>query len=309
MAEEFTKSIKNISGITSHYGFKSTSASGVHFTLGAETVIIHSTCSELFVMIKDTCVKVHRGEFLLIDPFTPYSVIYNPEAEEQTYEQLSFRATTDQWNKTSCFFFAKGIFKLGPQDPEYADFCLAYANVIEVISRFPKDNSRPPFTELLKLHGLTEMLAAMMISDLGWHEIPSPGFEAWDTYEPAVSFVTENLGSDISLDDISVRSGLSTFYFSHKYKEIFGNTVMRDVNRLKLYKSVAMLIQSTDSISEIASACGFSSVATYCSVFKKFYTFSPLAMRRKKTILRNVQYQGQTGVYHPVRPETDQISL
>ena len=108
MAEEFTKSIKNISGITSHYGFKSTSASGVHFTLGAETVIIHSTCSELFVMIKDTCVKAHRGEFLLIDPFTPYSVIYNPEAEEQTYEQLSFRATTDQWNKTSCFVFAKG---------------------------------------------------------------------------------------------------------------------------------------------------------------------------------------------------------
>ena len=285
MAEEYTRNIINITGVTSHYSFMSSTASDIHFRLGAETVIIRSTCEKLYVMVQDTCVTVEHGEFLLIDPFTPYSVIPNPDAEEQTYDLFSFRATTDPWDNKTCFFFSKGSLKLSSSDIDYNDFAAIYSNIYDIISDFPKEVAFPPFTELLKLHGYVELLASEMISRLGWHELPAPVFEAWDVFEPSVTFITENLDTDLSLDDVSARSGLSTFYFSHKYKEIFGNTVMRDVNKLRLYKSVAMLIQSNLSISDIASACGFSSVATFCSVFKKYYTFSPLQMRRKKTIL------------------------
>ncbi|MBO4325998.1 MAG: helix-turn-helix transcriptional regulator [Clostridia bacterium] len=293
MAEEFSRSIKNISGVSSHINFRSAQASDIRFRMEAETVIIHSTCDTLYVMVRDTCLRVGKNSFLLIDPFTPYSVISNPEEAAQTYDLLSFRATTDPWDKSACFFFANGTVVIDRSHPSFERFSQAFANITGTVSKFPKDSQKPPFHSLLALHGYTELLASVMASELGWHELPSPVFEAWDIFENSIEFICENLGSDLSLDEISARSGLSTFYYSHKYKEIFGNTVMRDVNRMKLYKSVAMLIQSDASISDIALGCGFGSVATYCSVFKKFYTFTPMAMRRKKTLLRaHSQNQG-----------------
>lgn len=287
MSDEFKRSIKNITGISSHVTFVRGIASDINFDFRAETVIIHSTCEQLYVMVRDTCVNVLRGEFILIDPFTPYSIISNPEKDPQTYELLMFRATTDQWSKSSCFFFSNGSLILKQSEARYTSFASLFGRIAGIVTGFPKEGERLPYSELLVLHGCAELLCADMISEFGWHEIPSPVFESWDIFENTFAFVCENLNSDISLDEISARSGLSTFYFSHKYKEIFGNTVMRDVTKLKLYKSVAMLIQSNASISDVAIGCGFGSVATYCSIFKKYYTFTPLAMRRKKSILTN----------------------
>ena len=287
MSDEFKRSFKNTIGISSHITFEKGVASDFTFNLRAETVIIHSSCDILYVMIRDTCVYINKGDFLLLDPFTPFSIISNPEKTPQTYNMLSFRATTDSWKKTSSFFFPNDTLILKQADARYSPFSSLFGRIAGLISGFPEEGAKVPFSELLVLHGCVELLCAGMISELGWHELPSPVFESWDVFENAFAFVCGNLSSDISLDEISARSGLSTFYFSHKYKEVFGNTVMRDVTKLKLYKSVAMLIQSNASISEVAADCGFGSLATYCSIFKKYYTFTPMAMRRKKSILTN----------------------
>ena len=180
MAEEFSRSIKNISGVSSHINFKSAQASDIRFRMGAETVIIHSTCDTLYVMVRDTCLRVEKNNFLLIDPFTPFSVISNPEEPAQKYDLLSFRATTDPWDKSSCFFFANGNVVIGEDHPSYERFSQAFANISGTVSKFPKDSQKPPFHALLALHGYTELLASVMASELGWHEIPSPVFEAWD---------------------------------------------------------------------------------------------------------------------------------
>ena len=118
MSDEYKKKKKNITGISSHITFIRGVASDINFDLRAETVIIHSTCEMLYVMVRDTCVNLLRGEFILIDPFTPYSIISNPEKDPQTYELLMFRATTDQWGKSSCFFFSNGSMVVNQSDIE-----------------------------------------------------------------------------------------------------------------------------------------------------------------------------------------------
>ena len=284
MSADYLKTAKNISGISSNISYVRDVASGTDFSLRAETVIIHSLKDRLYVMTRDNCHTVERGNFIAIDPFVPFSVIVHPERPPQEYEMLAFRATTDSWNKTSCFSFDSDFITVNAGDRVYAEFSEAYSKVVDAVSRL-NGSDAPSLSGLLNVHALTELLCALMIDTLSWHESPSPVFEAWDIFQGSAEYVCGNLASDLSLDEISARSGLSTFYFSHKYKDIFGATVMRNVNRLKLYKSVAMLIQSNASISDIALSCGFGSVATYCSVFKKFYTFTPMAMRRKKSLL------------------------
>lgn len=284
MSAENLKIAKNISGISSNISYIRDVASGINFSVRAETVIIRSLSEQLYVMVRDTCHTIEKGNFIAIDPFISHSIIVHPEKAPQEYEMLALRATTDSWERKSCFSFGSAVTTINAGDRYFGDFSTAFSKVAEAMSALDA-NGNASLPRLLSVHALTEMLCALMIDSFSWHENPSPIFESWDIFEDSIKFICDNLSSDLSLDEISAKSGLSTFYFSHKYKEIFGTTVMRNVNHLKLCKSAAMLIQSNASISEIALSCGFGSVATYCSVFKKFYTFTPMAMRRKKTLL------------------------
>lgn len=81
-------------------------------------------------------------------------------------------------------------------------------------------------------------------------------------------------------EEIAGELNISTSYFQHIYKKIFGVPVKQDIIRGRI-EHAARLLQGTDaSVSEIAEQCGYENLEHFSRQFKKLKGVSPQKYRR-----------------------------
>lgn len=73
---------------------------------------------------------------------------------------------------------------------------------------------------------------------------------------------------------------LSTSRFLHLYKEAFGSTMMQDVIDSRIQRSCELLKTTEQKISDIAEACGYSSIPHFTMLFREKTGMTPLAYRK-----------------------------
>jgi AraC-like DNA-binding protein len=93
-------------------------------------------------------------------------------------------------------------------------------------------------------------------------------------------FIRENLGSSFSLQAIAREAGLSRFHFLRLFKQTYGETPFKRVTRLRMEEAQRRLVGSSDSVTEIAFACGYENSAHFASAFGRVFGVSPTIFRR-----------------------------
>lgn len=88
-------------------------------------------------------------------------------------------------------------------------------------------------------------------------------------------FISCNLLSRFSLDEISDYAGMNRTYFCLFFKKHYGISLTDHVNRKRVDMACAMLKQGNMPIAEIAKASGFPTVTYFNRVFKKIMGISP----------------------------------
>jgi len=96
---------------------------------------------------------------------------------------------------------------------------------------------------------------------------------------PALTYISEHYTDDISLEDLAASCNMNPSYFCRRFRDITGRTAITYVNEYRLTKAHGLLLASDNSISQIATACGFSDGNYFSRVFSKYYGMSPMAMR------------------------------
>lgn len=96
------------------------------------------------------------------------------------------------------------------------------------------------------------------------------------------TYIQKNYLSNIKLEDVSARESLSITYFSHYFKKNFGITFKEYINNLRCEYAKQMLVNSRESLINIAYGCGFSDVRSLNSNFIARYQISPKDFRNKK---------------------------
>jgi AraC-like DNA-binding protein/ligand-binding sensor protein len=91
----------------------------------------------------------------------------------------------------------------------------------------------------------------------------------------AERFILENLTHKISLQKIAQAAGLSAPYFSTIFKEEMGENLSNYINRLRVERAAAMLVETTTPISKIATDCGFEDQSWFSKIFKSHTKISP----------------------------------
>ncbi|OOM75076.1 HTH-type transcriptional regulator ChbR [Clostridium puniceum] len=91
----------------------------------------------------------------------------------------------------------------------------------------------------------------------------------------AISYMEKNYVYDISLKNIADEIGMSPTYFSRFFKKTTGETFYCYLNKIRLYYAHKELMNSDESITEIALNNGFSNVKAFIEVFKKIYKVTP----------------------------------
>lgn len=101
-----------------------------------------------------------------------------------------------------------------------------------------------------------------------------------DAIKNAIKFIRENIGEDISVEDISKHAGFSRFHFSRRFKAVVGCTINEYLQLIRCREAKSMLLTGRYMISEVAAACGFSDVSYFTKVFKNHFGILPSKLKQ-----------------------------
>lgn len=98
--------------------------------------------------------------------------------------------------------------------------------------------------------------------------------------EEAAHYISTHFNEDLSLKLIAEKYNMSTSYFSKKFKTITGFSFKEYLIAVRIKEACELLIQTSISITEIATKCGFTDSNYFGDAFKKIKGVSPRDFRR-----------------------------
>lgn len=101
-----------------------------------------------------------------------------------------------------------------------------------------------------------------------------------DTFSKVKRYISDNISSPVLPKDICKNLGISS---STLYKTVVKNTGMNPshlIRKMKIDKAKSSLVNTFDSLSEIAEQCGISDVNYFIRIFKSEVGISPLKYRK-----------------------------
>lgn len=135
------------------------------------------------------------------------------------------------------------------------------------------------------LHDLSTSRNIRTLSDTSFNkEIPSYNSRR---IEKIMSYMNTNFHQNISLGDAAKIAGMTEVSLSRFFKIRTGKTFIDTLNELRLGHASRMLIDTTESINEVAYKCGFNNMSNFNRIFKKKKDSTPKEFR---------QYYTSTGV-------------
>jgi two-component system, response regulator YesN len=96
-----------------------------------------------------------------------------------------------------------------------------------------------------------------------------------DPIEFAKKYISENLTTKISLDDVASRLGLNSAYFSHLFKKETGTSFVEYRMQLRMEKALKLIDSGTMKITDIAISLGYEDLPHFTKTFKKYTGVSP----------------------------------
>ncbi len=93
--------------------------------------------------------------------------------------------------------------------------------------------------------------------------------------------VEKHLLQALSIADYASLSNRSIASFKRDFRKIFDASPRQWINRKRLEYACLLIYNTTDSIAEIADACGFENASYFIQLFKKQYGYTPMSLRSK----------------------------
>ena len=153
-----------------------------------------------------------------------------------------------------------------------------------------RDAAEGLMLRLVRSHGMKRVILLLELLDLlatskQVREISSDGFHAdpkarsSDRIGLVCAHIETQLGGSIYVSELATMVGLSESAFSRLFKKATGRTMPQYVNELRIARACRLLAETDKTVSEIADACGYPTLAHFQRQFQTHQRRSPLAYR------------------------------
>ena len=198
-----------------------------------------------------------------------------PEIKEVTV-QFHRDLFDDKFLKRNQLFFVRSLLEKSAKG-------IAFSR--ETIERI-----KPRLTSLAQKSGFDSMLELMSIlHDLSvsrdMRTLSNSTFTDEDVnfnsrrIEKVFAYMRDNYDKDVNLADVAKLAGMSEVSFSRFIKKRTGKTFVESLNEIRLGHASRSLINTTNTISEIAYKCGFNNLSYFNRIFKSRNGCTPKEFR------------------------------
>jgi AraC family transcriptional regulator len=116
-----------------------------------------------------------------------------------------------------------------------------------------------------------------------------------DTIEQAVkraiTTMRENLGEQLTVDDMARAAMFSKFHFTRVFQRVTGVSPGRFLSALRLQRAKQLLVSTSLNVADISLRVGYNSVGTFSSRFSRSVGMSPTTYRRLAGYAHSIQTQ------------------
>ena len=92
--------------------------------------------------------------------------------------------------------------------------------------------------------------------------------------------LTENLDSRITIEQLSRHFLMNPSTMKELFKEVYGSSIAAHIRQHRMERASALLLESDDSVAQVARTVGYESQSKFTSEFKKAFSMLPTEYRR-----------------------------
>lgn len=152
--------------------------------------------------------------------------------------------------------------------------------------RLDKLHEKTGFDSVLELlsilHALSTSKDMRILSDISFQAADTINYNS-RRIEAVMAHLNKNFEREISLSEVAKLVAMSEVAFSRFFKVRTGKTFVDTLNEIRLGHASRLLIDTTQSISEIAYRCGFNNMSNFNRIFKKKKQCTPKEFREEYT--------------------------
>jgi len=244
----------------------------------SELEIIRVLQGELKVRLDNRNYTARAGDVVFANPET----VHAATPDNCVYECLIFHIEFLDTDISSCRFFVESILNREFAIKEYfsADNYAIHTAVNNAFEAMIHKSSGYKFKVVGALYELLgiivdEHLYSAVNSDTSLHNnknIPK--------LKKVLTFLRDNYNIQLTLADMAKAIGMSPKYFCCFFKEMTGKTPVEYLNGYRIEKASQKLLNSDQSVTEIAFSCGFNDLSYFIKTFKVHKSISPAKFRK-----------------------------
>lgn len=248
--------------------------------------VFWGTCTNY---IEGRTLTMNPGDICILRPHTRHAVsafsddciIFNIELRKSTFEDAFFSTMEDE--DILAAFFHHSLYNSNGFPyllfHTHGDFEL-YDHLLFAVDEFENDR-------LLKRRMLNNIIMAFFIILLRrhGHTVVIPQLEMREADENAVYmllYMQKNFAT-VSLHELATFFNYSDRQVQRLIKSLTGKSYLENIQNLKMQHAAAMLKSSKRSITQIAHDLGFSDMANFRTIFRRYYHMNPVEYRQLQT--------------------------
>ena len=143
-------------------------------------------------------------------------------------------------------------------------------------------NQKHGFDSVLELisilHDLSTSRNIRVLSDSSFNDNGQLTYNS-RRVEKTFEYMNQNFDKPITLGEVARLANMSEVSFSRFFRQRSGNTFIDSLTEIRLGHASRMLIDTTQSIAEVAYNCGFNNISNFNRIFKKKKGCTPKEFR------------------------------
>jgi AraC-like DNA-binding protein len=231
--------------------------------------------------VDDSVQEFTEGDLCLLGANTPHCWASHANAPKGVHS-LVIHFSPQAWGE---FFWRlpemRGVWRLF----DLAGRGLVFHGAVrQEVSQMIWELTRDPhgsFSRLIAFLQVLERLANnktwMPLASEG-HKNP-PSRQVWDKIGRILQVIHANLGPDLDQAGVARAMGMSAQAFSQFFRRSMGKTYVDYINELKIRQVCRALLETEDTITEVAYACGFNNLSHFNTQFRRFKQMTPREFR------------------------------